>query len=48
MYKYKPEYRTAIEIIYDDLNKIADKNDTSFEYVIRDLYSYHFEGFRRE
>jgi hypothetical protein len=42
MYKYDEAYKIVIENAYKNLNRIADANDTSFEYVIRDLYNYHF------
>lgn len=42
MYNADPEKKQDIKQLYRDVNDVAEKYDTLFEYVIRDLYDYHF------
>ena len=38
-------YKMDAEKMYKNINKIADKYDTCFEYVVRDLYNIHLHDY---
>ena len=37
-------YKKDVDILYNQINTLADRYDTYFEYILQDLYDYHLRG----
>jgi len=42
MYNADPKERNDIKRLYDTIIDFAEERGTLFEYVVRDLYNYHY------
>ena len=42
MYNADPALKHDIKQLYGEIQDLAEKHDTLFEYIVRDLYDYHF------
>ena len=45
MYNYRPEYKDSLKRLHSTIEEIADAQDTSFEYVMKDLYGIHLRNY---
>jgi len=45
VYKYKPEYKDSLKRLYSTIETIADAEDTTFEYVVKDLFDIHLHDY---